>query len=88
LTPPWLAACDSWDVYEDPSPRHLKDVHDLKHNNVGGVNAGCHLDDLSNDPLGNFGDVLTHEINHIASVRTNEPSAGEELLDGEARWTP
>ena len=45
------------------------DVRDLERRDLVGIDAVIHLAALSNDPLGDLNPVLTHEINHAASVR-------------------
>ena len=46
-----------------------KDIRDVSHEDLEGVDAVLHLAGLSNDPLGNLNPKLTFEINHQASVR-------------------
>ena len=46
-----------------------KDIRDVSHADLEGVDAVLHLAGLSNDPLGNLNPKLTFEINHQASVR-------------------
>ncbi|MFO7661452.1 MAG: SDR family oxidoreductase [Chloroflexota bacterium] len=49
-----------------------KDVRDVTHADLDGVEAVLHLAGLSNDPLGDLNPELTYEINHRASVRLAE----------------
>lgn len=51
-----------------------KDVRDVTHADLEGVDAVLHLAGLSNDPLGDLNPELTYEINHRASVRLAELS--------------
>ena len=53
----------------EPIPQLLKDVRDIKIEDLRGVDAVVHLANLSNDPLGNLNPNLTYEINHLASVQ-------------------
>ena len=46
-----------------------KDVRDLTVDDLQGMDAVIHLAALSNDPMGNLNEELTHAINHRASVR-------------------
>lgn len=52
---------------EFPSIR--KDLRDIDHADLEGVEAVVHLAGLSNDPLGNLNPDLTYDINYHASVR-------------------
>jgi len=45
------------------------DVRDVTAEQIEGFDAVMHLAGLSNDPLGDLRPELTHEINHLASVR-------------------
>ena len=49
-----------------------KDLRDLTKADLEGFDAVAHLAALSNDPLGNLDPRLTHDINHLASVRLAE----------------
>lgn len=51
-----------------------KDVRDVTHADLEGIDAVLHLAGLSNDPLGDLNPELTYEINHRASVRLAELS--------------
>ena len=68
----WFAGCDFGGAYEDPTRFLTKDVRDLEPADLEGVDAVCHLAALSNDPLGDIDAALTHEINHVSSVRLAE----------------
>ncbi|MEM7025409.1 MAG: NAD-dependent epimerase/dehydratase family protein, partial [Pseudomonadota bacterium] len=46
-----------------------KDLRDVAASDLEGIDAVIHLAGLSNDPLGDLNPALTHEINHLASVR-------------------
>ena len=65
-------------------PTIRKDIRDVAHNDLEGLDAIIHLAALSNDPLGNFRRTLTYEINHRASVRlavlAKEAGVGRFLL--------
>jgi len=50
-------------------PAIQRDVRDVTHADLDGVDAILHLAGLSNDPLGDLNPELTYEINHQASVR-------------------
>jgi nucleoside-diphosphate-sugar epimerase len=50
-------------------PARRCDVRDVGGTDLAGVDAIVHLAGLSNDPLGDLDPALTHEINHVASVR-------------------
>lgn len=52
---------------EFPSIR--KDLRDVEHLDLEGIDAVIHLAGLSNDPLGNLNPNLTYDINYHASVR-------------------
>ncbi len=53
-------------------PTIIKDIRDIKVEDLKGFDAVLHLAGLSNDPLGNLNPELTYEINHRASVRLAE----------------
>lgn len=46
----------------------IKDIRDVKYQDVEGFDAVIHLAALSNDPLGDLDPELTMKINHIATV--------------------
>ncbi len=46
-----------------------RDIRELQESDFKGVDVVMHLAALSNDPLGNLDPSLTHDINHVASVR-------------------
>jgi nucleoside-diphosphate-sugar epimerase len=50
-------------------PTINKDLRDIDEADLRGIDAVCHLAALSNDPLGNLNPDLTHDINHLATVR-------------------
>ncbi|MGB3043325.1 MAG: NAD(P)-dependent oxidoreductase [Xanthobacteraceae bacterium] len=52
-----------------PVPHIRKDIRDVTHDDLKGLDAIIHLCALSNDPLGNFRPQLTYDINHGGSVR-------------------
>ena len=52
-----------------PVPTLRKDIRDVAIADLDGVDAVIHLAGLSNDPLGDLNPPLTHEINHLATVR-------------------
>ena len=58
-----------------------KDIRDVSHEDLEGVDAVLHLAGLSNDPLGNLNPKLTFEINHQASVRLAQISKRLALSD-------
>lgn len=53
-------------------PRVSKDLRRVTVEDLKGFDAVCHLAELSNDPLGQQDPGLTHEINHLGSVRLAE----------------
>jgi nucleoside-diphosphate-sugar epimerase len=69
--------CDGW-LYSDN--RHLrwtpltlnKDLRDAGPEDLTGCDAVVHLAELSNDPLGQNRPEITHQINHLGSVRLAE----------------
>jgi nucleoside-diphosphate-sugar epimerase len=50
-------------------PSIVKDIRDVRAEDLKGFDAVIHLAGLSNDPLGNLDPDLTYEINHRASVK-------------------
>ena len=46
-----------------------KDIRDVQHEDIEGIDAIIHLAGLSNDPLGDYRPELTKDINEKASVR-------------------
>jgi nucleoside-diphosphate-sugar epimerase len=65
-----FAGCDFGKPAELPGIR--KDIRDLTVQDLEGFDAVVHLAALSNDPLGNLDPAVTHDINHLASVRLAE----------------
>jgi nucleoside-diphosphate-sugar epimerase len=55
------------DVVEIPTLH--KDLRDVEHCDLVGIDAVLHLAALSNDPLGDLNPRLTYEINHLATMR-------------------
>ena len=53
-------------------PEMRADLRDVKTADLDGFDAVVHFAALSNDPLGNLDPQLTHEVNHLASVRLAE----------------
>jgi nucleoside-diphosphate-sugar epimerase len=53
-------------------PWMMKDIRDLKKNDLGGAEAVIHLAALSNDPIGNLDSGWTSRINCEATVRLAE----------------
>lgn len=53
---------------KDRPPILMRDVRDLKPQDLRGYDAVVHLAELSNDPLGEHDQGLTYAINHEASV--------------------
>ena len=60
-----------------PVPHIRKDIRDIAHEDVEGLDAIIHLAALSNDPLGNFRPVLTYDINHQGSVGLAMPTVSQ-----------
>lgn len=46
-----------------------KDIRDITHNDLKGIDAVVHLAALSNDPLGEFNPDLTQNINFLATLK-------------------
>jgi nucleoside-diphosphate-sugar epimerase len=73
-----VTGCDT-DLYADCTfapggalariPEMRSDIRDVVMDDLRGFDAIIHLAALSNDPLGDLSADLTHEINHLASVR-------------------
>jgi nucleoside-diphosphate-sugar epimerase len=52
------------------TPRTLaKDIRRLEKEDISGFDAIVHMAELSNDPTGELAPRMTHEINHLGSVR-------------------
>jgi len=49
-----------------------KDIRDAEISDFAGIDAVVHLAALSNDPIGELDQNLTHEINYLGAVRTAE----------------
>ena len=49
-----------------------KDIRDVEISDFAGIDAVVHLAALSNDPIGELDQNLTHEINYFGAVRTAE----------------
>lgn len=49
-------------------PEILRDLRDVRADDLGGFEAVVHFAALSNDPVGNLNPQLTYDINHHASV--------------------
>src|SRR5579859_1884527 len=50
----------------------VKDLRSLEPGDLQGVDAIVHMAELSNDPTGQLAPHITHEINHLGSVRLAE----------------
>ncbi len=50
----------------------IKDIRDVERGDFDSVSAVIHLAALSNDPLGEFDESLTFDINYLAAMRTAE----------------
>ena len=62
------------DCYLKPAPQKLikqikKDLRDVAAEDLRGIDAVIHLAALSNDPLGDFDESLTWEINYKATIK-------------------
>ena len=62
------------DCYLVPAPQALKkqikkDLRDVCAEDLEGVDYVVHLAGLSNDPLGDFDEALTYEINYKATMK-------------------
>jgi len=64
--------CDLEPLAAPPTPEILRDIRHVEPGDLDGVEAIVHLAALSNDPLGEFDEELTYEINHLAGVRLAE----------------
>jgi nucleoside-diphosphate-sugar epimerase len=62
---------DGWlhDTGRRRPPVVTKDIRNVESSDVAGFDAVVHLAELSNDPLGEYDQRLTYEINHGGSVR-------------------
>lgn len=49
-----------------------KDVREVNQSDLKGFSAVVHLAAISNDPMGNFFEKITHEINFLSSIRIAE----------------
>lgn len=52
-----------------PDRQILRDIREITHDEVKGVDAVIHLAGLSNDPLGEINPKLTDEINYLATIK-------------------
>ena len=62
---------EGW-LFNDLQPRPVtlcKDVRQITEDDLRGHDAVVHMAELSNDPLGELAPQITHEINHLGSVR-------------------
>jgi nucleoside-diphosphate-sugar epimerase len=59
----------SFGEWKDTIETRVRDVRALETRDLAGFDAVIHLAALSNDPLGDLNPQLTHDINHLASVR-------------------
>ena len=62
------------DCYLVPAPQPLKkqirkDIRDCTEEDFEGIDYVIHLAGLSNDPLGDFDESLTYDINHKGTMR-------------------
>jgi len=61
------------DKIETKKIRHIrKDIRDVNHDDLDGIDIVIHLAGLANDPLGDFDPKLTEEINYQSTVRLAE----------------
>lgn len=58
--------------YKDPYKINFSDLRNFNYELLQGVEAIIHLGALSNDPLGDFDDSITYDINHISTVKLAE----------------
>ncbi len=59
-------------VYNTPKNQIIKDLRNIKDEDVENIDVVIHLASLSNDPLGEFMPELTNEINYIATIKLAE----------------
>jgi nucleoside-diphosphate-sugar epimerase len=64
--------CDLLPLPTPPAPEILRDIREVRPADLDGIDGIVHLAALSNDPLGEFDEILTYAINHEASVRLAE----------------
>src|SRR3954470_9104437 len=64
--------CDLGGTAAPPVPEIRRDIRDVTIGDLQGVDAVVHLAALSNDPLGEFDENLTYDINHRATARLAE----------------
>lgn len=50
----------------------IKDLRKIEARDLAGVDALVHMAELSNDPLGQLAPEITHDINHLGSLRLAE----------------
>lgn len=55
--------------WPDGVAQHWKDIRAITAADLAGVDAVCHLAELSNDPLGQHNEANTYAINHAGTVR-------------------
>lgn len=68
--------CDLTPLPAPPLPEIARDIRDVEPADLDGIEAVVHLAALSNDPLGDFDEGLTYDINHLAGVRLAELARG------------
>lgn len=61
--------CDLEPIAPPPAPEIRRDIRDVMASDLDEIDAIVHLAALSNDPLGEFDEEVTYEINHLAGVR-------------------
>lgn len=64
--------CYLMSVKQDLRKQILKDIRDVDEKDFEGIDYVIHLAGLSNDPLGDFDESLTYEINHKGTMKLAE----------------
>jgi len=58
----------SIEEFESKTPLKIIDIRDIAIKDLEGFDAVIHLAGMSNDPLGDYNEYITYEINHAATV--------------------
>ena len=56
-------------IIADPKKQISKDIRDVNENDLEGIDIVVHLAALSNDPLGDFDEKITYQINHLSTSK-------------------
>ncbi len=61
-------------IISDPNKQISKDIRDVNENDLEDIDIVVHLAALSNDPLGDFDEKITYQINHLSTSKLAEIS--------------